>query len=162
MPNACSRRPRRAPQPRGAVLIICLMLMLIASFLGGLLLLLARTEASISASSRGGVQALNAAEYGIQFAINSLDPAQPGAPFPDQTLSSGIRATAGLRDRSNPGSVNQGPTACPPGYSLSLGCSTYTFTATGWARGWLVTTASTQLQNAESIYQGCRGTEYSC
>ena len=162
MPNPRVHPPGRLADPRGMVLVICLLLMVLAAFLGATLLLLSRTEASISSTSRGSLQALNAAEYGIEFAVNGLDPSRPASPFPDQTLAPGLRATAGLRDRSNAGPVNQGPTACPPGYSLSLSCTGYTFTATGWARAWLVTTASTQLEAAESIYRGCNGTEYSC
>lgn len=159
-PSPC--RPRRLADPRGAILIICLLLVLIASFLGGLLLLLARTEATVSATMGGSVQAMNAAEYGIELAINSLNPTQQAAPFPAQTLAPGIRATPGLRDGSSPGAVNQGAFPCPPGYDLRLGCTGYLFTSTGWAKAWLVTTASAQVQAAEDIYHGCGGTEYSC
>jgi len=158
-PNASSRR---LAEPRGTILVICLLLMVVAAFMGTALLALTRTEATMTATARGSLQAMNAAEFGLEFAVNSLDPSQVFAPFPTQTLAPGVRATAGLRDGSNPSAVNQGPTACPPGYSLALGCSAYTLAATGWARAWLVATASTQLERAESIYQGCAGTEYSC
>ncbi len=160
-----SARPhgrRRHREPRGTVLIVCLMLMLVASFLAGLALLLARTENTMSATQRGGAQALTAAEYGLELSVNSLDPGRPATPFVPQTLGPGVRTTPGLRDGSNAAAVNQGPTACPPGYSLSLGCSAYSFAATGWARAWLATTASTQLEAAEAIFRGCNGTEFSC
>ena len=153
---------RRLGKPKGVVLIICLMLLAIITLLAGTLLLLARTEVTISASARGSVQAMNAAEYGIQLGLNSLAPPNPPVPFRQQTLEGGVRVTPGLRDGSNAVAVNHGPSTCPPGYSLELGCSAYVFTATGWANGWLGATASTQLQVAESIYQGCQGTGYSC
>ncbi len=152
----------RPGEPRGAILFICLMLMLITAILAGIILFLSRTEATISATTRGSIQATNAAEYGIEFAINNLDPAQPSAAFPDQVLPNGARAQDGLRNRAMAGAVNQGASACPPGYSLTLACAGYQFTATGWAQGWLAPQASTQVQSMEAIYQGCRGTEYGC
>ena len=162
MPSTVSHRTRRVAEPQGTILVICLLLVLFASFLAGFALLLARTENTMSATDRGGAQASTAAEYGLEFAVNSLDPGRPATPFPPQTLALGVRATPGLRDGSRAAAVNQGPTACPPGYSLALGCSAFSVAATGWARAWLVTTASTQLEAAESIYRGCDGTEYSC
>ena len=161
MPKPLRPTGRQSKQ-QGAILIVCLMLMLITAILAGVILFLSRTEATISASTRGGIQAATAAEYGIEFAIYNLNPAQTAAPFPDQVLTPTVRVTAGLRDRSQAGATNQGPSPCPPGYSMSLACSAFTFTATGWAQGWLTPTASTQLQSMQSIYQGCRGTEYTC
>jgi hypothetical protein len=162
MKPVVSHPPHRIAEAPGTILVISLLLMLLASFLGATLLTLSRTEASISSSSRGSVQALHAAEYGLEFAVNNLDPAQPLAAFPPQTLAPGVQATPGLRNGSSASPVNQGPTSCPPGYSLALGCTGYSVVATGWARGWLATIASTQLEADQSIYRGCAGTEYSC
>jgi len=162
-PNRIRRR-RRLAEPRGTILVTCLLLMVFAAFLTGLVLLLGHTEASITSTSRGNMLATHAAEYGIELAINNLNTSQVPAAFTPQTLTPGVRATPGLRDGSSSSAANTGVSACPPGYSSSLGCSAYTFTATGWARGWLslTTTASVQVEKSESIYRGCNGTEYSC
>jgi hypothetical protein len=136
--------------------------MVVAAFLTGLIIVLARTEATLVATSKGSFQATNAAEYGIEFALNGLNPARASTPFATQTLGGGVSTTSGLRDGSSNTPVNMGTAACPPGYSTSLGCTGYTITATGWARAWLVTTASTQLEKSMSIYRGCAMTEYSC
>jgi hypothetical protein len=136
--------------------------MVFAAFLTGLILLLGRTEATISNTSRGSMQATGAAEYGIELAINNLNTSQVPAAFAAQTLTPGVRVTPGLRDGSSSAAANTGVGPCPPGYSSSLGCSAYTFAATGWARAWLTTTASVQIEKSESIYRGCNGTEYSC
>ncbi len=162
MPRATIRTPRRLGDPRGTILIISLLLLVVATFLTGLILLLARTDATLSATSWGKARATNAAEYGIEFAINSLDPSQAATAFAPQTLGPDVTVTPGLRDSTSASARNLGASACPPGYSTSLGCSGYTFTATGWARAWLVTTASTQLEKSEAIYRGCNGSEYSC
>lgn len=171
-----TRSARRAAEPRGTILIISLLLMVVAAFLGGLVLLMARTEGTLSSTSQGVMQATNAAEYGIELAINGLNPALaptafstvclvPWDPTTCDTLSRPVRqvwTTPGLRSGTNSAAQNLGVSACPPGYSLALGCSGYTFDATGWARAWLATTASVQLEKSESIYRGCNGTEYSC
>lgn len=162
MPHPSMPRSRRLAEPRGTILVTCLLLMVFAAFLTGLVLLIGRTEATITSTSRGAMQATNAAEYGLELAINSLNPSQTPAAFATQTLAPGVRATPGLRDGSSGSAQNLGVSACPPGYSSSLGCSAYTFAATGWARAWLTTTASVQLEKSESIYRGCNGTEYSC
>ncbi len=167
MTGTRTRASLRLQQPHGTILIISLLLMVVAAFLAGLLLLLARTEGTLAATSEGAMQATNAAEYGIELAINGLNPAQTPSAFPTQTLQSqaGISTvwtTAGNRNGNNAAAQNLGVSACPAGYSLSLGCSAYTFAATGWSRAWLVTTASVQLEKSESLYRGCNGTEYSC
>ena len=165
MPMTRRRPARRLAEPRGAILLICLMLMLITAILAGIILFLSRMEGTISASTRGNIQATSAAEYGIEFAINSLDPAQTTfTPFPTQVLNSklGLRATAGLRNGAAAAATNTGVSPCPAGYSLTLACSGYVITATGWAQGWLAPQASTQLQTLQAIYQGCRGTDYTC
>ena len=154
--------PRRLGDPRGTILVICLLLLVVAAFLTGLILLLARNEGTMAATSKGSLQAINAAEYGLEIAINSLNPARAATPFATQTLGSGVTATPGLRDGSSNTPQNLGAAACPAGYSTSLGCTGYTFAATGWARAWLVTQASTQLEKSLSIYRGCSMTEYSC
>ncbi len=154
--------PRRLADPRGTILVICLLLMVVAAFLTGLIIVLARTEGTVAATSRGSLQASNAAEYGIEVAVNTLTPGKASTPFATQTLATGVTATPGLRDGSNASVVNQGASACPAGYSTSLACTGYTFAATGWARAWLVTRASTQLEKSLSIFRGCAITEYSC
>ena len=154
--------PRRLGDPRGTILVICLLLMVVATFLTGLVLLLARNEGTMSATSKGSLQAINAAEYGLEMAINSLNPARAATPFATQTLGSGVTATPGLRDGSNNSAQPLGAAACPAGYSISLGCTGFTFAATGWASAWLSTQASTQLERSLSIYRGCNITEYSC
>jgi len=154
--------PRRLSDPRGTILVICLLLMVVAAFLTGLVLVLARNEGSMAATSKGSLQAANAAEYGLELAINSLNPARAATPFATQTLGAGVTATPGLRDGSSNTPQNTGAAACPPGYSTSLGCTGYTFAATGWARAWLITQANTQLEKSLSIYRGCAITEHSC
>ncbi len=156
-------RPRRLADPRGTVLVICLMLMLVVSFLAGFLLLMARSEVAISSTSRGAVQAATAAEYGLELAMNSLNPLQAGnTGFADTTLGSGMSVTAGHRDRTSAAPVDMGTAPCPAGYSMTLGCAAYTFAATGWARTGVFTSASTQLEASAGIYRGCNTTEYSC
>jgi hypothetical protein len=137
--------------------------MVVAAFLAGLVLVLSRTEGSLAATSRGALQATSAAEYGIELSVNGLNPAQASTGvFSATTLAPGVSVTPGLRNGTNNTPQNLGVTACPPGYSLSLGCTAYLFDATGWARGWLSTTASVQIEKSEAIYRGCSGTEYSC
>ncbi len=165
MPSRC-RRPRHPAEPRGTILIICLLLMLVASFLAGLLLLLARTEATLSATMGASMQATNAADYGIEFALSNLDPAQP-APFPPQALVPGmpgvprVQATAGLRDGSNATPRRTGDALPPPGMDLRFKYGNWVITATGWARGWLFSVASAQLQRSEDIPE-VHCIEYSC
>ena len=168
--------PRRLGDPRGTILVICLLLMVVAAFLTGLVLLLARNEGTMAATSKGSLQAINAAEYGIELAVNSLNPAKTPSTIQTQclnpvdavtcdTVSRPIRrvwVTAGLRDGSNNSAQPLGAAACPAGYSTSLGCTGFTFAATGWASAWLSTQASTQIERSLSIYRGCNITEYSC
>lgn len=164
MPRPQTQTPRRLADPRGAVLIISLLLLVVATFLVGLILLLARTEATISSTSRGSLQATNAAEYGIELAANGLDPAVTPTAFTKQTLASGVTVTAGLRNGTFATPQNLGASPCPAGYSASLGCTAFTLAATGSARAWFAmpVSASTQIQKSESIFRGCNGTEYSC
>ncbi len=162
MATSKTRPARRRAEPRGTILVISLLLMVVAAFLGGLILLLARTEGTLASTSVASMQAYNAAEYGLETAVNGFNPAVQPVAFTAQTLSSGVRVTPGLRNGTNADGQNLGASGCPAGYSLSLGCSGYTFDATGWARAWLTTTASVQLERSDSIYRGCNGTEYSC
>ena len=162
MSKSRTQSSRRLADPRGTILVICLLLMVVATFLTGLILILARTEGTVAATSKGSLQATNAAEYGIEVAVNTLTPGKASTPFATQTLATGVTATPGLRNGSNSTPQNIGATACPAGYSTSLGCTGYTFAATGWARAWLVTQASTQLEKSLSIFRGCAMTEYSC
>src|SRR3972149_6639387 len=127
MPNTPIPRAPRLADPRGTILVICLLLVLFASFLAGFALILGRTENTMSATERGGAQASTAAEYGLEFAVNSRPPGRPAPPFASQTLAPGVRATPGLRDGSRAAAVNQGPTACPPRDRLALGCSAFSF-----------------------------------
>ncbi len=159
MSKPCRPARRRLADPRGAILIICLMLMLVAAALAGIIMILARSEASMSATARGNVQAANAAEYGIEFAISNLNPTQPAA-FAPQTIAPHVQVVSGLRNGSNGAPQNQGPAICPPGQSLNMGCNAFQFSATGQARGWLAVTASTQIQTVEILGMGCRGTEF--
>lgn len=169
MPMAHRNSAHRLAEPRGAILIICLMLMLITAILAGIILFLSRTEATISANTRASVQAANAAEFGIQLAINSIDSTNPNnPPFATRCLTPpytapcpfSVQATDGLRDGSQAGALSQGVCACPPGNSLSFICSCYRISATGWAQGWLAPRASTQIETVESIWQGCY--QYTC
>ena len=162
MLRSLSSPPRRLSDPRGTILIISLLLLVVAGFLAGLVLLLARTESTVAATSKGSIQAADAAEYGIELAINNLDPSKTLTAISTQTLGPGVTAAPGLRDGSNATPANLGNSPCPAGYSTALGCTAYTVNATGSARGWYTVTASTQLEKSESIYRGCSGTEYSC
>ncbi len=170
MPMTRRSPARRLVEPRGAILIICLMLMLITAILAGIILFLSRTEATISANTRAHMQAANAAEYGIQFALSGIDSTNPNnPPFSVQCLTRpyippcpfSVQVTDGLGNGAQAGATSQGVCDCPPGYSLTLQCSCYRITATGWAQGWLSPRASTQIETVEAMYQGSRGTEHS-
>jgi hypothetical protein len=144
--------------------MISLLLLVVLSFLGGLVMMLARTETGVGTTMRAGSQAFNAAEYGLNFSINAMNPA--AATTATGTLSipgaSGVRAWSGSKDGSSAVPAKQGAAACPPGYSLSLGCQSYKFNATGQSSRFFVVTATTELESALSVYQGCSGTNYGC
>ena len=171
-----AHRPIARPAERGSVLMISLLLLVVLSFLGGLVMMLAKTESGAGTGMRASTQAFNAAEYGLNFTVSSLDPAAP-APTPISPTSipappgvpgsavAGLQFWSGDKTRT-PDSLTplkQGEAACPPGYSLTLGCQLYQFTATGQSKRFgLVVTATTELQAGLSIYKGCAGTNYGC
>ena len=156
------RSPRRGE--RGSVLMISLLLLVLISILGGLMMVLAQTETGIGTSMRSGSLAFNAAEYGLNLSINSLDPAGTPAALGTVTLPgmSKVRAWSGSKNGANAVPSKQGTAPCPPGYSLTLGCQLYQFNASGQSARFLQTTAIAELETGQSIYQGCAGTSYGC
>lgn len=158
--------PRRAPRrsERGSVLMISLLLLILVSILGGLMMVMAQRETGIGTSMRSGSLAFNAAEYGLNLSINSLDPAGTPAALGTVTLPgmSNVKAWSGSKTGGNAAPSKQGAAPCPPGYSLTLGCQLYQFNATGQSARFLQVTAVSELETGQSIYQGCAGTSYGC
>ncbi len=164
-PHAAPRRSSRRTE-RGSVLMISLLLLVLISILGGLMMVLAQTETGIGTSMRSGSLAFNAAEYGLNLSINSLDPAGTPAALGTVTLPgkemSNVKAWSGSKNGANAIPSKQGTAPCPSGYSLTLGCQLYQFNASGQSARFLQTTAITELETGQSIYQGCAGTSYGC
>jgi hypothetical protein len=157
--HAASRRSER-----GSVLMISLLLLVLVSILGGLMMFLAQSETGIGTSMRSGSLAFNAAEYGLNLSINSLDPAGTPAALGTVTLPgmSNVKTWSGSKDGRNTIPSRQGASPCPPGYSLTLGCQLYQFNAMGQSARFLQVTGAVELETGQSIYQGCAGTSYGC
>ncbi len=147
---AMLRPPTARRTERGSVLVIALLLLLVIGFLGGIALLIAQTETGIDASLRSASLAFNAAEYGLNRAINQH-------PTPLGTVDvpglQSVRAWCGRRngDTSNCPAVSTGPAVCAPGNSPDMGCGLYPFVATGESTRFFVIRARIEVESGESI-----------